>query len=79
MGLHERLRAQKGRSSPLALISVVRKERSMCSGCLENVALIIASVISTGGFTALVMNKFRLKKKDERNSDETCRLPLDGD
>jgi hypothetical protein len=51
----------------------------MCPRCLASVAMMIASVVSTGGLTALVMNKFRLKREDERNRYETCRFPLDGD
>jgi len=35
----------------------------MCPGCLASVAMMIASVMSTGGLTALVMNKFRLRRE----------------
>ena len=34
----------------------------MCPGCLASAAMMIAGVMSTGGLTALVMSKFRLKR-----------------
>src|SRR5260370_15118652 len=58
-----------------------RKERTsaMCPVCLANAALIAAGATSSGGLTALAMNKFCRKKKtnqtrgkqNERNKDET--------
>lgn len=38
----------------------------MCPGCLASVAM-ITGVISTGGLTALVMKKVRLKKDTRKD------------
>jgi hypothetical protein len=34
----------------------------MCPGCLASVAMMITGVLSTGGLTAMMMKKFRLKR-----------------
>ncbi len=41
----------------------------MCPACLTSVAMMIASVMSTGGLTALVVNKFRSKR--ERRKEQS--------
>lgn len=41
----------------------------MCPACLASAGLIVGSVISTGGFTALIV-KFRKKKAYKKSSSQ---------
>jgi len=41
----------------------------MCPGCLASVAMMIVGVTSTGGLTALVVNK--LRSKSERRKEQS--------
>jgi len=44
----------------------------MCPGCFASVGLVVGSVISTGGLTALVarvLRKKKVKKNDSQHND----------
>jgi hypothetical protein len=45
----------------------------MCPACLASAGVVVGSVISTGGLTALVAKVLRKKKGEKSNSKERSR------
>ena len=43
----------------------------MCPACLASAAMIVGSVVSTGGVTALAVKLFRAKKNTKKSCVET--------
>jgi hypothetical protein len=42
----------------------------MCPACLASAGIVLGSVVSTGGVTALLMKVLRKKKSEKSNSQE---------
>jgi hypothetical protein len=65
------MRPKKGGGGSAALSgrawsATLQRSDDMCPACLQNAALIIASVMSTGGLT-LVMNKLEAKNNAKKS------------
>jgi hypothetical protein len=42
----------------------------MCPACIASAGMVVGSVVSTGGVTALVMKVLRKKKEDEKSDSK---------
>jgi hypothetical protein len=42
----------------------------MCPACMASAAMLVGSVVTTGGLTALAVRIFRLKKSDKASGPE---------
>jgi hypothetical protein len=43
----------------------------MCPACMASAGVVVGSVVSSGGLTALVLKVLRKKKKGEKDNNKT--------